>query len=136
MKREIKFRVWNGQEMEYSVMAGIYGVFFVNPENGNGLDPKDTASLTPANTKYFDETPVMQFTGLKDKSGKEIYEGDILTTETEKPMIVKWNDKFASWCLYRDGWMFAHWFGESCQPEQCVVIGNRYENPELLQDVV
>lgn len=63
MKREIKFRVWNGQKMEYSVMAGTYGTFFVNPENGNGLDPNDSASLTPANTKYFEETPVMQFIG-------------------------------------------------------------------------
>ena len=71
----------------------------------------------------------MQYTGLKDKNGKEIYEGDLL----KQKIIVKWNEKFASWCLYREGWMFTHWFGESCNPEECEIIGNIYENPELLK---
>lgn len=79
---------------------------------------------------------VMQFTGLKDKNNKEIFEGDILKTSTDKPMIVGWSDKFASFVLNRDGWVFSHWFGESCNPEDCEVIGNKYENPELLQNVV
>lgn len=124
MNREIKFRLYsNTLKVMYSPETEIGHLWSIK-EAPNGKVKVDDGDI------------LMQYTGLKDKTGKEIYDGDILTTETDKPMIVKWNDKFASWCLYRDGWMFAHWFGESCQPEQCIVIGNRYENPELLQGVV
>ena len=78
INREIKFRVWNGSEMVYDVIVGIFGIFYVNRGNTFGLDENDSASLTPFNTRYPDNTPVMQFTGLKDKNGKEIYEGDII----------------------------------------------------------
>lgn len=124
MNREIKFRLYsNTLKVMYSPETEIRHLWSIK-EAPNG------------NVKVDEGDILMQYIGLKDKTGKDIYDGDILITETEKPMIVKWNEKFASWCLYRDGWMFAHWFGVSCQPEQCVIIGNRYENPELLQDVV
>jgi uncharacterized phage protein (TIGR01671 family) len=88
------------------------------------------------NSSGFPKHHVMQFTGLKDKKGEEIFEGDILKTSTDKAMVVFWSERFASWGLNRDGWYFTHWFGESCNPKDCEIIGNKYENPELLQDVI
>lgn len=64
-------------EMIYDVTVGRFGNFYVNPSN-NGIDERDSASLTPFNTKYPDSVPIMQFTGLTDSEGREIYEGDIL----------------------------------------------------------
>jgi uncharacterized phage protein (TIGR01671 family) len=130
---EIKFRAWNGYTMNYNIIVGKYGAFWVSPGvKNNGLDENDSASLTPFNTKCHENTAIMQFTGLQDKNGKDIYEGDILKIESEKVMVVTWNKKFASFNLDRDGWMFQHWFGESCNPEQTEVVGNIYENKELL----
>lgn len=131
--KEILFRIWNGQEMVHDVTIGKFGVFYVNPgSNSDGLDENDNASLTQYNTKYPDNIPVMQFTGLTDKSGVNIFEGDICRDSEGKYMVVSWSKKFASWVLNRKGWAFSHWFGESCNPEDVEVVGNIYDNPELL----
>ena len=123
MNREIKFRVWNGVKMVYDIITGKFGTFYVNPSN-NGIDERDSACLSPLNTKYPDGIPLMQFTGLKDKNGKEIYEGDVIVEEIEtkkyQPFVVKWHDEYAG-------------FDMSSSPSW-TILGNIYENPELLKN--
>lgn len=128
-KRELKFRIWNGLEMVYDITTGKFGTFYVNPEKGDGLNPEDTASLTVNTTKYHEGTPLMQFIGLTDKNGQEIYEGDILKSNSDHLMEVCWNDRFSSFCLQRNNWMFLHYFGEAVDAKDCEVIGNIYQNP-------
>lgn len=129
MSREIKFRVWNGMEMVYDVTVGKFGAFYVNPENGNGLNPNDTVSLSQNTTKYHDNNPVMQFAGIKDKNGNEIYEGDIIKTGRNDDWgVIIYKAPFfevtvseEQSCMYTREW-FAN----------VETIGNIYQNPELL----
>lgn len=74
MAREIKFRIWDGSQMNYHVLVGKLGSYYAS------IDPKDTASVI--NTKYPENIIPMQFIGLKDKNGTEIYEGDKLQIKT------------------------------------------------------
>lgn len=82
---------------------------------------------------------LMQFTGLKDKSGKEIYEGDIIQNSAKVTWWIEWDDGKARWA-YRRGGISTQayprtWFGLTYSSAiKSEVIGNIYENPELLTD--
>ena len=83
----------------------------------------------------FDEIELMQSTGLKDKNGKEIFEGDIVDYKGRKA-VIKWHGSYASF-IYR----FVDELQERASDWEPLflacyhfeVIGNIYENPELLE---
>lgn len=101
--REIKFRAWGkGRKLMH------YDGFAVNPDG------------TTKTWGVFDHIEVMQDTGLKDKNGKGIYEGDILRFPDGEVVNVIWMEYPAAFSP-----MDLHEAGE--------VIGNIYENPELLE---
>jgi len=123
---EIKFRKWDGNAMVY--MPGVYlegaAQFF------DLLHPTDE---------------LMQFTGLKDKNGKEIFEGDVLEfsvfdcngLDTQYKGVVKFAE--GEWQIWEsdgneyygsDG-AFPLWWSHQ-QDDEMEVIGNIHENPELL----
>ncbi len=131
MSRIIKFRAWDTQKNKmYSAEELGQDELTINPD-GRGF--VNVSSSSQRLSQYMHHIHPLQFTGHLDKNGKEIYEGDIISTRIAgEKLLVSWNKTYASFCLDRKGWLYSHWFGESCNPEDCEVIGNVYENPELI----
>ncbi len=120
MNREIKFRAWN------TATKTMIDLKKITPLALN----MDTDGLF---IPFSDGLPLMQYTGLKDKNGIEIYEGDEL--QPVRPardmgrFIVRYDEKKASFVCDNGGQIYidvSTWGNRK-------VIGNIYENPELLQ---
>ena len=95
----------------------------------------DTERYTEMSVE-FDEVKLIQSTGLFDKNGKEIFEGDILDYKGRQA-LVRWHGSYASF-IYRFvdelQKLNAEWNPLYLAYLKCEVIGNIYENPELLED--
>lgn len=93
-------------------------------------------------TRYeIDENTIGQYTCLKDKNGVEIYEGDIVKINDEIIAKVIWDKDYLGYFLYADEKNGIDYFENGEQPlydywGSIEVIGNIYDNPELLEKEV
>ncbi len=127
--RPIRFRGFNKKRGIW-----LYGNYILN-RGAHFIAPQEFADGKMWEDYEVEEESIGQFTGLTDKNGKEIYEGDIIQSESgEFVYQVVFNEtRFASFGLKRERDMFLHYFGEALEAEDCKVIGNEFENKELLQ---
>lgn len=123
MNREILFRGKTGDEWVYGDLSRL----------------KNAITITKRNFIYpyivMPET-VGQFTGLTDKNGVKIFEGDIVTVENpnisdDEYGIVKFDNDGAMFIVEFD--TFTVDFGNNIDGNQCEIIGNIFDNPELLK---
>lgn len=136
MNREIKFRVWDKYEKQmYPISSIDYDIFsqeirIIAVGHKNGMC---TAYNKNHNSEKCDITALelMQYTGLHDKNGKEIYEGDIVK--------IKYRDEDIGKVIYEyNGFsidvtnMNKNYGRVSFVNNFMEVIGNIYDNPELL----
>lgn len=120
--REIKFRAWNKTNKEW-----IKDNFYLDLR-GEAFSLGSHSCECGTRGEHQEgvgDYEIMQFTGLKDKNGKEIYEGDIVDFNT---MGV--NELLRA---EYDG-LYVIKTGQEITPNEvyCEIIGNIYENPELL----
>jgi uncharacterized phage protein (TIGR01671 family) len=127
--REIKFRAWDKGRRKYH-----YGLSNIMLDLGGHLYWQFGYSEPSMINQKEDQNYVLeQFTGLKDRNGKEIYEGDVLTNGNP---VKEYEDLFE--IVFVDGAFVGKCIrgvtGLSFWHDTLTVIGNIYENPELLKD--
>jgi uncharacterized phage protein (TIGR01671 family) len=129
--KELKFRVWDDKKEKMLVVENMY--FFGTDKWGDDIweayDDEEDLDLLP-------HAPIMQYTGVKDKNGKEIYEEDILLMRYHGGISFVEKEKKGLVCFDRGA--FAVKLDDAIIPLRMIndrsleVIGNDYENIWLL----
>jgi len=114
MTRQIKFRAWNPVDMEMIADPLVYDDVGINDNFENFED---------------DEYYLMQYTGLKDKNGKSIFEGDVIRLEDVQAIITFDDGAFQMITSKHQGRSQAI----QNRTKRFEIIGNIYENPNLLE---
>ena len=129
-----KFRVWM-KSLKW--MCDVTNISF-DSKFVDICQQGDTERYTEMSVE-FDEITLMQSTGLHDKNGKEIFEGDILAFKTDDEVInlnIFWDEEHALFMFeskkYNEQELLAELVEDNTYPFE--IIGNIYENRELLED--
>ena len=123
MTREIEFRVFYNQRGEM-LYAGDF-----HPDQGFLMHNKEWSLICEEGEICGNEyATLMQYTGLRDKNGKKIFEGDIVIQEdTESVYEIKWHKEEAGFYMNSTNDY------TTIEAEYLEVIGNIYENEELIE---
>lgn len=130
MNREIKFRGWDKEqsrmlthdEIDDMDKGGVsHWMDIIKPNNKEGID-------------------VMQYTGLKDRNGKEIYEGDVVSVFNSRSEVVYLNGAFGYKLKGEEHTIISfqsngYFEWVNSRSNKIEVIGNIYENPDLLNSI-
>lgn len=118
--REIKFRAW------FEKFKEMYTVKMVDLQ-------REIAYFDKYNYRSFYDINLMEYTGLKDKNEKEIYEGDIVKLRANHGIgVVKYSDEWGAFIVEYIKLRPLAVLGMNYYKEDIEVLGNIYENPELL----
>lgn len=125
--REIKFRAWHEQSKTMIMPPGIY-----DSEVGPYTMTFDGRIYSAG---FYKDFQLMQYTGLKDKNGKEIYEGDLIKLgNPRKTFLPIEEDNAVGEVIFSYGSfnVFDTPLSDVTDWHECEVIGSIYENPELI----
>lgn len=126
-----KFRAWDGAKKE------MFKDTFAITESGQVVVVEQEFVTSPPDYVFVDHLVIMQSTGIKDKNGKEIFDGDIVDYKGRKA-IIKWHGSYASF-IYRfvDEMQerVSEWDPLFLAYHHFEIIGNVYENKEFLEDM-